>query len=41
MQAQSEGFVKMGLVSAFVDIAKKEGVAGLWRVNYLHYLLCD
>jgi len=31
MQAKNEAFARMGLVRAFLDIARKEGIPGLWR----------
>ena len=34
MQSQSESFVRQGVVASFVDIARNEGVAGLWRVRF-------
>lgn len=33
MQAQSCDAQKLSLIKSFSDIAKKEGVAGLWRVR--------
>ena len=33
MQAQNEFVAKKGMLSSFVDIYSKEGIAGLWRVS--------
>ncbi len=35
MQARNEAFAKMGMLESFMDIFKKEGLKGLWRVSYL------
>ena len=33
MQAKNEEFANKGLIRSFTDIARKEGIPGLWRVR--------
>jgi hypothetical protein len=37
MQAQTESFGQKGMIAAFTQIFKQEGIRGLWRVSMGDY----
>ena len=39
MQAKTDGLASLGLARAFTDIARKEGLAGLYRVRKTENIL--